>query len=213
MISQEFLEKLLPKWSSSMYRATLISFMVLAVVIPLAMVPIPMIEFFNGMAAQPKAKAQSTYGRVFGEELLVERLPVEGTMPRGYYPYAFEALGNTIEDAKKAGAALENPVPLTKTNLLRGQEVYNIYCGVCHGKTGRGDGPVVGMDRFPAPPSLHTDQARAYRDGTIYHIITKGMGKMPGYTEQVEREDRWKAIHYMRVLQRSQNPEPGDIKE
>jgi mono/diheme cytochrome c family protein len=213
MISQSLLEKLLPKWSPTLFKVSIGAAMFLAVALPLAMVPIPMIEFFNGMAAQPKAKAQGTYGRVFGAELLVERLPVEGTMPRGYFPYEFESLGNELVDAKKVGETLMNPVPMSKENLLRGQEVYSVYCTVCHGKTGIGDGPVIGPDRFPAPPSMHTDQTRDYSDGTIFHIITKGTGKMPAYAGQVDADDRWKAIHYLRALQRAQHPEPGDIKE
>ena len=34
--------------------------------------------------------------------------------------------------------------------MQRGGELYNIFCIVCHGKQGEGDGPVIGPDRFPA---------------------------------------------------------------
>ena len=67
-----------------------------------------------------------------------------------------------------------------------GQELYDIHCIACHGKLGVGDGPVTGPDRFPAPPSLHTDQARGYTDGTIFHIITKGTEKMPSYADKLD---------------------------
>ena len=56
------------------------SFVALAFIIPLAMVAVPFIEFFNDMAAQPKGKTQMTYGRVYGQQLLVERLPVAGVI-------------------------------------------------------------------------------------------------------------------------------------
>ena len=74
---RSLLDRILPRWSPMMYKATLVSMVVAALVIPVALAAVPFIEFFNGMAAQPKAKTQSTYGRVFGEELLVERKPVE----------------------------------------------------------------------------------------------------------------------------------------
>jgi len=84
-----------------MYKSSLVSMVVLALVIPIAMAGIPFIEFFNGMAAQPKGKSQMTYGRVHGEELLVERMPVDGTIHRDYLLYPYDMIGNTIEDAKK----------------------------------------------------------------------------------------------------------------
>ena len=198
-------------WSPLAYKAALLSFVALAFIIPLSLIALPFIEFFNGMAAQPKGKTQGTYGRVMGQELVVGRPPVEGTIPRSYYRYPFEDRGNTIEDAQAVGLLLENPLPAEMDVLERGKEIYDVFCIACHGSTGAGDGSVVGPDRYPAPPSLHSDQARGYNDGTIYHIITKGVAKMPGYAEQVEPDDRWKTIHYVRALQRAMNPEPQDL--
>ena len=59
----DFLLNCYPRWSPTMYKFTLGSALVLAIAAPLGMVAIPFIEFFNGMAAQPKGKAQLTYGR------------------------------------------------------------------------------------------------------------------------------------------------------
>jgi cytochrome c5 len=212
MITPRLIDKLLPKWSPTMYKATLGGLVVLAIVIPLAMAATPFIEFFNGMAAQPKGKAQMTYGRVYGMDLIVERPPVEGTIPRGYFPYEFDELGNTIEDAKLVGAQLKNPVPITMAVLEQGRNRFNTFCIACHGERGEGNGPVTGPDRFPAPPSLHTQQAVGYQDGTIYHILTKGVGKMPSYADKLAPDERWAVIHYLRALQRSMAPHPGDLE-
>jgi mono/diheme cytochrome c family protein len=165
------------------------------------------------MAAQPKGKAQMTYGRTFGEEDLVTRDPVEGTMPRDYYPYPFSHLGNEIKDAEAVGKLLKNPVSMTKESLERGENRFNIYCIACHGRKGNGDGSATGANRFPAPPSLHTDQARKYEDGTIYHILMKGTGQMPSYADKLSEEDRWNTIHYVRALQRAMNPKPEDLEQ
>jgi len=215
MIPRFIIEKLRswqPRWSPMGYKATLVGMVSLAFVVPLALVALPFVEFFNGMAAQPKGKAQGTYGRRAGLALVVERPPVAGTIPRSYVAYPYEHLGNTIEDAREAGAQLENPLPVSRESLYRGQKAYNTYCLPCHGRQGEGDGPVTGPGRFPAPPSLHTVQARKYADGTIYHVITKGMGKMPSYRAQLEPEERWEAVHYVRALQRAMNPQPEDLE-
>jgi mono/diheme cytochrome c family protein len=202
-----------PRWSLTAFKASAVTLFALAFIIPLALVATPFIEFFNGMAAQPKGKAQMTYGRVYGEQRLVERDPVVGTIPRGYSSPPFEDLGNTIEDAKIVGDKLENPVPLTMENLQRGKALYDVYCIACHGPKGEGDGPVTGPKRIGAPPSLHTDQALQYRDGTIFHVIDRGVGQMPPYGHLLDREERWQVVHYVRALQRSMNPQPGDTQE
>ena len=200
------------RWSPALFKAVILSFFALAFVIPLGLVATPFIEFFNGMAAQPKGKTQMTYGRVFDQERLVDRLPVAGTIPRGYVSPPFAAMGNTIEDAQEVGQVLSNPEPLTMANLLQGQAQYNVYCRACHGEKGVGDGPVTGPDRFPAPASLHTAQALQYSDGTIYHVITRGVGKMPSYAHLLEPKERWQVIHYVRALQRAMNPKPEDLE-
>lgn len=215
MMLKGMIEKLLNfdlRWSPTMYRITLGSFVVLAIVIPLAIVALPFIEFLNGMAAQPKGKSQMTYGRIFSQQLLVDRLSVKGTIPRGYISPLFEDTANTIEAAKEVGRQLKNPLPVTMENMREGQKLYNIFCIVCHGARGQGNGSVTGPDRFPAPPSLHTAQALQYEDGTIYHVITKGVGKMAAYAEKLEPRQRWKVIHYLRALQRAMNPKPEDLK-
>jgi mono/diheme cytochrome c family protein len=194
-----------------MYKLTLGGAAVFAIALPLALVALPFIEFFNGMAAQPKGKPQMTYGRIYEVDSLVERAPVEGTIPRGYYPYPYDGLENTIEAAKVVGETLENPVPITMQTLKRGQALYKVYCATCHGSRGEGNGPVIGPNRFPAPPSLHTKEAITYKDGALYHIMTKGIGKMPSYAKKLDPQERWMVAHYVRALQRSMAPRPEDL--
>lgn len=210
------LENWRPAFSPRLFRFFLAGMLVAAVVVPLALAAMPFIEFFNDMAAQPKGKTQMTYGRLYGAPLVVERAPVPGTVPRDWYPYAFADLGNDVKVARAIGERNPNPVPVTLENLQRGQKLYNIYCIACHGERGLGDGPVTAVTkpgRFPPPPSLHTENARTYKDGSIYHIVTMGMGKMPSYADKLDPEDRWKVIHYVRALQRSMNPKPEDRQQ
>ena len=82
----------------------------------------------------------------------------------------------------------------------QGEEVYRIYCGVCHGPGGAGDGPVARRG-FPAPPSLLAENARTMPDGRMFHLITEGGETMPSYAAQTSREERWQAILHVRSLQ------------
>lgn len=126
------------------------------------------------------------------------RLPPEGTVPVAWTPFAY---GPGPEEAKRAGLELESPLSPTPEELARGKQVFDSICFVCHGSKGEGDGPIIG--RFPNPPSLVVLHARTLRDGQIYHIITRGQGIMPSHAAQVRPDDRWRAILWVRQLQRS----------
>lgn len=123
-------------------------------------------------------------------------LPPEGTVPVGGYRFAY---GNTREEADRAGAELSNPLEASPKHLARGKQVFDIYCAVCHGSGGAGDGPIIG--RFPNPPSLLAERAVGLLDGALFHIITRGQGIMAPYAVQVRPADRWRAVLYIRSLQ------------
>ena len=84
--------------------------------------------------------------------------------------------------------------------LRRGEVVFNAFCAACHGPGGEGDG-VVTRRGVPPPPSLLAENARNLTDGRIFRIVTGGRGNMASYATQIEREDRWKALRYVRTLQ------------
>jgi len=133
------------------------------------------------------------------------RLPVEGTLPRDYEPYPYAQ-----DQGDLAGAELKNPVLMTKSNLLHGQQLFNTYCIVCHGERGKGDGYIV--PKFPRPPSLLSDKVRDWSDGRVYHVITRGQNLMPSYATQIRPADRWAIVDYVRVLQRAAKPNPQDVE-
>ncbi len=209
------LRRVEPRWSPGLFKAAVGGAVAAAFLVPLALVATPFLEFFNDMAAQPKGRAQMTYGRTFdeaGDGWEVERPPAEGTLPRGIVPYPFADAGNSIEDARAVGQRWTNPLPYTMENLKRGRKVFNVFCAACHGSRGEGDGPVIGPGRFPAPPSLNAEQARGLSDGAVYHIISRGTGKMPSYALMIDPGERWQAAMYVRALQRAMNPRPEDLE-
>jgi mono/diheme cytochrome c family protein len=99
------------------------------------------------------------------------------------------------------------PFPITKEALDRGQERYDIFCSVCHGATGNGDGMIArrGFNK-PLPASYHQDRLRQAPVGHFFDAMTNGWGAMPAYAAQIPVEDRWKIIAYIRALQLSQMP-------
>nr|BCX00237.1 MAG: hypothetical protein KatS3mg041_0283 [Bacteroidota bacterium] len=155
------------------------------------------IEYMPDMYRSAAVKAQEP-GAV--------RLPPEGTVPRNYEPYHI-----AWEDTLSADAQL-NPLPRTMEVLRVGQRYYNIYCGVCHGPQGDGDGPVAPRMTVK-PPVLYSSKLRRWPDGRLFHTITLGQGNMPGYGYAITPEKRWAIVHYVRALQRAAFPTPEDLQE
>lgn len=94
------------------------------------------------------------------------------------------------------------PFPVTKEVVARGQERYQIFCSMCHGATGAGDGMVVRRG-FKQPPSYYTEDLRGAPVGHFFDVITNGWGSMPRYSQQIPVQDRWAIIAYIRALQLS----------
>ena len=122
--------------------------------------------------------------------------PVEGTIPRGFTPFHYDA---SPEDLERAGSELTNPFEKSDANLERGKYVYVNNCAVCHGATGGGDGPVI--PKYPNPPAYATEKSISLSDGEMFHIITRGRNNMPPHEAQVSADDRWKLVLYIRQLQ------------
>ncbi|MEA3212568.1 MAG: hypothetical protein QOE70_5625 [Chthoniobacter sp.] len=101
------------------------------------------------------------------------------------------------------------PAPVTRAQLERGRERFEIYCAVCHGRTGEGNGMIV-QRGFPAPPSLHIDRLRDAPAGYFFEVMTNGYGLMYPYAARVEPADRWAIAAYLRALQLSQRATLAD---
>ena len=175
------------------------------------------------MQDQPRYKAYKQSD--FFSDGKAMREPVEGTVARGQLrenkafwtgkkenadpniqvETTIDASGNTLvssfpNDIEKI------PVPISKELIERGQQRYNIYCIVCHGAVGNGDGMVVRRG-YPQPPTYHDDRLRNAPDGHFFDVMTNGWGKMNSYASQIPAADRWAIVAYIRALQIGQNPD------
>jgi mono/diheme cytochrome c family protein len=156
------------------------------------------------MQDQPKNKPQSA-SAFFADGSSV-RPPVDDTVARGQartdgYYYTGLVNGTPV-------AAF--PSPVTREQIDRGHERYDIYCAVCHGLTGDGDGIIV-QRGFPQPPSFNTAALRNAPIGHFYDVITNGYGVMYPYASRVAPADRWAIAAYIRALQLSQHAAPQDV--
>src|ERR1700746_1426115 len=101
-------------------------------------------EYMPDMYRSPSLETNMAYvkiknGKLTLDTLQANRMPVKGTIARGYMPYGYE---NTPEGYELAKNNSHNPFPKNDINLKQGEELYGKFCIHCHGATGQGDGPV-----------------------------------------------------------------------
>jgi mono/diheme cytochrome c family protein len=124
------------------------------------------------------------------------QLPAEGTISRGYIPFDID---NTTEGYELAKATLKSPLDSTQIDFNKGKELYDIYCGICHGNKGNGQGNLVKREKILGVPS-YDDAGRAITAGSIYHTIHYGKNAMGSYANQLNEEERWQVTAYVLQL-------------
>ena len=143
------------------------------------------------------------------------RMHPEGTVARGML---------REDDAYHLGSATgdtvyveEYPVAVTAEMLARGRERYAIFCAPCHGLSGNGSGPVhlkalALAEGTWTPPSYLASETVVERPvGHIYNTIRNGVRNMPAYGPQIDVDDRWAIVAYVRALQLSRNATLDDV--
>jgi mono/diheme cytochrome c family protein len=159
-------------------------------------------EYMPDMARGPAYKAFAP-NNVTRDHLTLQQ-PVPGTIARGYYPVHY---GPGEDEAIRAGRELKNPYTPTQRTLEEGKALFETYCAVCHGAQGRGDGPISG--KIPTPPSYVSDRVLQFPEGRIFHVITRGSGKMPSYAAQLSADERWKVVTYVHNVLQAQGALQG----
>ncbi|WP_299891286.1 cytochrome c [uncultured Lacinutrix sp.] len=136
--------------------------------------------------------------KVDGKEILKNNmealLPAEGSISRGYTPFDIE---NTNEGYELAKTSLVNKLDSTQVNLALGKELYNIYCAICHGNKGKGQGKLVKREKILGIPNYADREITA---GSIYHTIYYGKNTMGSYANQLSEEERWQVVAYVEKL-------------
>jgi mono/diheme cytochrome c family protein len=142
---------------------------------------------------------------------------VAGTVPRaaasdtgGIQPARLDE--DELLNTGKLGGQLAAvfPFAITRADLDRGQDRYNIYCAPCHGPAGEGNGMVV-QRGYRQAASYHIERLRTIPVGYFVDVMTNGFGAMPDYRAQIAAADRWRIAAYVRALQLSHAAREGDV--
>ncbi len=170
------------------------------------------LDFYTGINMSELAKHDASRAT-----RLVSALVDESDKAAGDAGAVTAPAAGAVED--KTPWLSENPLELSSAVVNRGREKFEIYCAVCHGNDGSGNGLVnrraqkILSTAWVQPSSLHQDTLYndKYADGKLFNTITNGIRKMSGYSSQITTRDRWAIVSYVRALQASQNAALGDL--
>jgi mono/diheme cytochrome c family protein len=155
----------------------------------------PGFEFMPDMYRGPALENAGVH--VISEDTLYSsKIPVKGSIARGYIPYAYP---NTGEGYEQAGLYLRNPIALTPQVEKDAEALYGKFCVHCHGAAGAGDGKVGA--KLPGAPPAYNGALKNLPEGKIFHSITYGKGLMGNHASLLTQEERWKLVHYVQKLQ------------
>jgi len=124
------------------------------------------------------------------------QLPPENTVKRGWLPFEYE---NSVDGKALAYANLKTPLDSLQieANLTEGKALYDIYCAVCHGSKGDGNGILNQREKIVGVPNY---KDRDITEGSIYHVIYYGLNSMGSYAAQLDEEERWQVTAYVEKL-------------
>ena len=122
------------------------------------------------------------------------REPVAGTIKRnttGFLPYHIPK-----DSLEYASLFVTNPLENNEVNIKEGEILYAKFCAHCHGAEGKGDGPV--NTAFKGVANLAEGQLKSISMGHIFHVITRGKGRMLQHASQLNQEERWKVAMFVK---------------
>lgn len=156
------------------------------------------------MQIQPKYRGYEA--STFFRDGHSEQQPVPGTVARG------KLRTDTLMYAGLLNGAEANvfPFPITRQDLERGRQRFNIYCTPCHDFTGSGRGMVV-QRGFPPPPSYYEKKLMDAPVGHFFRVMTYGYGTMYSYADRLSTKDRWCVAAYIRALQMTHQPHMNNV--
>jgi len=123
------------------------------------------------------------------------REPVANTVRRGkYLPYRIHK-----DSLALAARIMINPLDSSAEVIADGKKLYAIFCMACHGTKGTEPG-LVGV-KYAGVPSYTSRALIDITQGHIFHVLSKGKGRMPSHASQLSIEERWTIARYVQVLQ------------
>ncbi len=81
--------------------------------------------------------------------------------------------------------------------MKKAEELYGIYCAICHGDAGNGQGKLVTQGKYLGIPNY---KDRVITEGSVYHVLTYGLNSMGSYANQLNQHERWLVSKYVLEL-------------
>lgn len=94
---------------------------------------------------------------------------------------------------------IKNPIKVTQDNIEKGKTIFAQQCAVCHGKSGKGDGPSAQYLGKPLPDFTSANFSQQ-SDGEIFWKLTNGNAPMPTFEKIISEEQRWQLINFIRTF-------------
>lgn len=150
------------------------------------------VTLFQGLiqqAAKKRGKPSAVEARLlqFGATMLQASKPVPVGTLQEYRRLLMELTGNP-------------PLPVMQPVFDLGRQVYHKHCYACHGRSGKGDGPLAARiqasmrDLSDAKTLQHTSVAMHY------NWLLAGKAKMPSYREVLDAKEFWSVLFYLQTL-------------
>jgi mono/diheme cytochrome c family protein/Tol biopolymer transport system component len=149
--------------------------------------------------AQPTGRGRyQTRGAFFS---MVGTWRIEATLDRAGRPSAQATFAVPIAAPGEAGGPV-NPLRADAQIIRAGQLLYQANCVVCHGATGKGDGPTAaGLNPRPADFTQHMVPGK-HTDGQVFLWIKDGFPgtAMPAWGSRLSDEQIWQLVSYVRTF-------------
>jgi hypothetical protein len=124
------------------------------------------------------------------------QLPVEGTINRGFEVYEYPDTPEALIAVKAAN--LQSPLGvLSEKDMEKAKTLFGIYCAICHGDSGDGQGKLVKQGKFLGVPNY---KDRVINEGSVFHVETYGLNMMGSHANQLSKHERWLVASYVMDL-------------
>ncbi len=122
------------------------------------------------------------------------QVPPVGSIKQGFVPYE---LPNTTEGYDQSKNITVSAIDSATVDMEKAKNLYDIYCGICHGTKGDGQGKLVTQQKFLGVPSY---KDRVITVGSVFHVETYGLNSMGSYANQLTPHERWMVAEYVMKL-------------
>jgi hypothetical protein len=122
------------------------------------------------------------------------QIPPSGSIKRGFVPYG---IPNTTEGYNFSKTILKTPLDSTAVDMKKAEELFVIYCAICHGTAGNGKGKLVTQEKILGVPSYADRQISV---GSVFHVQAYGLNSMGAYSNQMTQDERWMVAQYVMEL-------------